>query len=120
LLNILRCVSEFERSLINERTQGGLRAYQKDFEAGRIGNGARSSKSGKNLRVGGHRRIFDRSKVIALRADKKSIRQIASILGISIGTVSNVLAEGVQRTGLEIGAAQSTFSGVTEANAAVQ
>ena len=33
LLNILACVSEFEKCLINERTQGGLRAYRKDFEA---------------------------------------------------------------------------------------
>jgi putative DNA-invertase from lambdoid prophage Rac len=44
LLNILACVSEFEKCLINERTQGGLRAYRKDFEAGKVGNG-RSSKS---------------------------------------------------------------------------
>jgi DNA invertase Pin-like site-specific DNA recombinase len=119
LLNILSCVSEFEKCLINERTQGGLQAYKRDWEAGKVGT-TRSSKSGRNLPIGGQKKIFDRSKVTQLRAQKKSIREIASALGISVGTVANTLAADVQRTGEKVGAPRGTFSGVTAASMAVQ
>jgi site-specific DNA recombinase len=42
LLNILCCVAEFERELIQERVQLGFRQYQKDYQAGKIGNGKSS------------------------------------------------------------------------------
>jgi IS30 family transposase len=77
-------------------------------------------RASQNLPVGGQRVVFDRMKVRELRAEKKSIRAIAKLLGVSVGTVANTLAADVQRTRVKVGAAQGTFSGVIEANAAVQ
>jgi IS30 family transposase len=49
------------------------------------------SRSGKNLPLGRQRRIFDREKVRALRAEGLSYRQIASRLDLEEGTVRRVL-----------------------------
>jgi hypothetical protein len=45
-----------------------------------------------NLAIGRPKSVFDRQKVFTLQAEGKSTRQIASLLGISKGSVSNVLA----------------------------
>ena len=96
-ITILSAVAELERSFINERTSAGLKAYRELYQAGKIGED-RHSKSGKDLPVGGQRRIFDREKVLQLRAEGKSVRVIAKTMGLSVGTVFSVLSEGVQRT----------------------
>jgi DNA invertase Pin-like site-specific DNA recombinase len=90
LLNILGCVAEFERDLINERTAQGLAAYRKDFE-----NGKARSKSGKNLSIGGQKAVFDRLKAIEMRQAGKSYREIARELNVGLGTVVRTCSKNV-------------------------
>lgn len=90
LLNMLMAAAEFERELIRERAAAGLKRYRQDYGAGRVGKETRS-RSGKNLPVGRPRRVFDRERVAALRAEGLSYRQIASQLGLGEGTVRRVL-----------------------------
>ena len=69
-------LSSWEREMIRERTLAGLE---------------RAKSEGKIL---GRRKVTDKvitAKIIELRNEKKSIRKIASEVGVSIGTVSNVL-----------------------------
>ena len=69
-------LSSWEREMIRERTLAGLE---------------RAKSEGKTL---GRRKVTNdtmTAKIIELRNDKKSIREIASDVGVSIGTVSNVL-----------------------------
>jgi DNA invertase Pin-like site-specific DNA recombinase len=69
-------LSSWEREMIRERTIAGL---------------DRAKKEGKTL---GRRKVTNdtmTAKIIELRNDKKSIRAIASEVGVSRGTVSNVL-----------------------------
>ena len=69
-------LSSWEREMIRERTLAGLE---------------RAKSEGKIL---GRRKVTNdtmTAKIIELRNDKKSIRHIASEVGVSIGTVSNVL-----------------------------
>jgi len=69
-------LSSWEREMIRERTLAGLE---------------RAKSEGKTL---GRKKVTDKvitAKIIELRNDKKSIRHIASEVGVSIGTVSNVL-----------------------------
>ena len=69
-------LSSWERDMIRERTLAGLE---------------RAKSKGKTL---GRRKVTNdtmTAKIIELRKDKKSIRQIASEVGVSIGTVSNTL-----------------------------
>ena len=69
-------LSSWEREMIRERTLAGLE---------------RAKSEGKIL---GRRKVTDdtiTAKIIELRNDKKSIREIASNVGVSRGTVSNVL-----------------------------
>ena len=69
-------LSSWEREMIRERTLAGLE---------------RAKSEGKTL---GRRKVTNdtmTAKIIELRNDKKSIRQIASEVGVSIGTVSNTL-----------------------------
>jgi DNA-binding NarL/FixJ family response regulator len=49
------------------------------------------SRSGKNLPVGRPKRVFDRQKVVELRIQGLSPRQIASKLGVGEGTVHPIL-----------------------------
>ena len=90
LLHILMAAAEFERELIRERSQAGLKRYRQDYGAGRVGTEVRS-RSGKNLPVGRPKRVFDRQKVIELRSQGLSPRKIASSLGLGEGTVRRVL-----------------------------
>ena len=69
-------LSSWEREMIRERTLAGLE---------------RAKSEGKIL---GRRKVTNdtmTAKIIELRNDRKSIREIASEVGVSIGTVSNVL-----------------------------
>ena len=69
-------LSSWEREMIRERTLAGLE---------------RAKSEGKTL---GRRKVTNdkmTAKIIELRNEKKSIRQIASEVGVSRGTVSNVL-----------------------------
>mgnify|MGYP000085380977 FL=1 len=69
-------LSSWEREMIRERTLAGLE---------------RAKSQGKTL---GRRKVTNdtmTAKIIELRSAKKSIRQIASEVGVSVGTVSNTL-----------------------------
>ena len=69
-------LSSWEREMIRERTLAGLE---------------RAKSEGKTL---GRKKVTDNTitaKIIELRNDKKSIRDIAAVVGVSRGTVSNVL-----------------------------
>ena len=69
-------LSSWEREMIRERTLAGLE---------------RAKREGKTL---GRRKVTNdtmTAKIIELRNDKKSIREIASEVGVSRGTVSNVI-----------------------------
>ena len=69
-------LSSWEREMIRERTLAGLE---------------RAKSQGKTL---GRKKVTDdtmTAKIIELRTAKKTIRQIASEVGISRGTVNNVL-----------------------------
>jgi DNA invertase Pin-like site-specific DNA recombinase len=75
LTHILAAVAEFERELIKERVSAGLR-------------NARA----KGARIGRPRRVFDRQKVLDLRAKGMSCPKIARQLGVGYGTVVRGLA----------------------------
>lgn len=76
---LLGAVSEFERELIRERTLSGLaNARARGVQLGR--------KHGSNVQQDRFR-----SRVLELRANRLSIREIARALAISTGTVSAVL-----------------------------
>jgi len=69
-------LSSWEREMIRERTLAGLE---------------RAKREGKTL---GRRKVTDNvmtAKIIKLRTEKKSIRAIASEVGVSVGTVSKTL-----------------------------
>ena len=69
-------LSSWEREMIRERTLAGLE---------------RAKSEGKTL---GRKKVTDKvitAKIIELKNEKKSIRKIASEVGVSRGTVSNVL-----------------------------
>ncbi len=96
LLQILGAAAEFERSLILERVQAGQARYRQDYQAGRVGRTVHS-RSGKDLPAHRPRKIFDREKVVRLRQDGLSLRQIAKRMGIGLGTVSRTLQERSER-----------------------
>ena len=91
-MHVLGAAAEFERSLIRERTQAGRLRYQQDYNAGRVGKTV-YSRSGKNLPVGRPKRIFSRDRVVEMRRQGASIRQIAKQLGVGVGTVTRTLLE---------------------------
>jgi DNA invertase Pin-like site-specific DNA recombinase len=90
LLHVLGAAAEFERSLIAERIQAGRLRYQQDFESGKVGVTVHS-RSGRNLAPHRPKKVFDRHKVVELRGQGLSVRQIAKRLGLSIGTTSRTL-----------------------------
>ncbi len=53
MLGMLQVFAQFERDLINERVNSGIKRYQNEFKAGRA-----VSKSGKNLPIGRPRSLF--------------------------------------------------------------
>lgn len=99
MLQVLGAAAEFERSLIVERSRAGQARYRRDYEAGKVGKTVRS-RSGKNLPPR-PRRVFDRRKVLELRKKGLSLRRIATMMGIGLGTVTRTLESEQQRTGPE-------------------
>ena len=93
VVQIMAAFAEFEGALIRERVKSGLRRYNYDLAAGRVGHEVHS-RSGKDLAPHRPRRIFDRQKVFELRTQGHSIRKIAKRLGISHGTVERTLNTG--------------------------
>jgi putative DNA-invertase from lambdoid prophage Rac len=93
-LQVLAAAAEFERELIRERVLAGTIRYRQDYDAGKVGK-ERSSRSGKNLPIGRPKRIFDREQVLRLRSEGLSLRQIASTLGIGLGTVQRTLGASI-------------------------
>jgi len=91
LLHMLSAIAEFEREMIRERVNAGLKSYRDAYSAGQVGK-KRCSKSGRNLPVGRQRRIFSHEKAQELRQQGKSIREIAKLLGIGKGTAARVFA----------------------------
>jgi putative DNA-invertase from lambdoid prophage Rac len=90
LLQVLGAAAEFERELIRERALAGMKQYRQDYADGKIGK-ERSSRSGKNHAIGRPKKIFDRREVLLLRSDGLSLRMIASMLDVGLGTVSRTL-----------------------------
>jgi DNA invertase Pin-like site-specific DNA recombinase len=97
-LHLLMAFAEFEREIISERAMAGLKRYRQDYGAGKVGKEVHS-RSGKDLPLGGPRKVFDREKVRALRAEGLSYRQIASRLALGEGTVRRVLQASKAPTG---------------------
>jgi DNA invertase Pin-like site-specific DNA recombinase len=75
IFTVLGAVAELERNLIRERIAMGLDRARKQKKV-----------------LGRPRRIFDRSKALALRSEGKTLREIASELGINKDTVRTALA----------------------------
>ena len=114
LLQVLGAAAEFERSLIIERTQAGRRRYEADYDAGKVGK-TTHSRSGKDLAPYRPKKVFDRDRVLELRREGKSLREIAATLGIGFGTVSRVLGKRSKSTQHEKDTARSV-EGTTEAS----
>jgi len=74
---VIGAMAEFERELIRERIQAGLR---------------RARAQGK--RVGRPPRVFHRDRVLVLQQTRKSVQAIARELGVSRRTVQRVLSVG--------------------------
>ena len=74
LLHILASVAEFERELIRERVRAGVR---------------NAKHRGKQL--GRRRVVFDRAKAQAMHDAGSSIREIAALLGVGVGTIHRSL-----------------------------
>jgi putative DNA-invertase from lambdoid prophage Rac len=70
LLHIFAAFAEFERELIRERVVTGIRAAQ-----------------GRGKRLGRPRRVFRRDQAVRLRAEGKSWREIAAMLGVPFSTL---------------------------------
>jgi DNA invertase Pin-like site-specific DNA recombinase len=75
MFQIIGAMAEFERALIQERVKAGLR-----------------NAKAKGKRIGRPRQMIDSSKVIELRTDGLSWRQIASRLKLGLGTVYRAVA----------------------------
>ena len=92
LLPVLGAAAKFEKSLIQERSRAGLMRYRSDYEAGRVGKTVHS-RSGRDLPPHRPKRIFNREDVVGLRDQGHSLRQIARMLGLGLGTVTRTLKE---------------------------
>ncbi len=91
LINILSAFAQFERDVINERVLAGVRQYQSDYAEGKIGT-AKHSKSGKDLPTGRPRKVFNRQRILDLKAAGLSLNQIVAETGIAKTTVRRTLA----------------------------
>jgi putative DNA-invertase from lambdoid prophage Rac len=90
-LQVFAAVAELERAFILERTRAGYDAYRDDYAGGKIGR-TRHSRSGKDLPVGRPRRIFNRERALDMRRAGQSVRQIASALGVGVGTIHRLIS----------------------------
>ena len=83
LLHILASVAEFERELIRERVRAGIKS---------------AKHQGKQL--GRKRAVFDRSKAIEMHKAGSSIRGIAAVLGVGVGTIHRAVFQKPADVGL--------------------
>jgi DNA invertase Pin-like site-specific DNA recombinase len=98
----LATAAEFERSLILEPTAAGKAHYRQDYYQGLVGKTVHS-RSGRDLPPNRPKKIFDRDRIVELRALGLSIRKIARSVGVGLGTVVNTLAERSKSTTCEKG-----------------
>jgi putative DNA-invertase from lambdoid prophage Rac len=75
LLHILAAVAEFEREMIRERVKGGMQAAKH-----------------RGAKFGRPKVLFDRAKVVKLRAKGLTERAIAAKMGVGNGTIHRILA----------------------------
>jgi len=78
LMHILGAVAQFERELIHERVSAGMKAA--------LTHGTKTGRP-----IGRPRRIFDHEKVVRLRGSGLSIQDVASQMGLGVGTIARVL-----------------------------
>jgi putative DNA-invertase from lambdoid prophage Rac len=88
MLGMLQVFAQFERDMINDRVNAGVKRYQIEYAAGRA-----RSKSGKNLPIGRPRSIFRVDQALRMRQEGLSWRQIAEELGVPEATVRSRCAE---------------------------
>jgi DNA invertase Pin-like site-specific DNA recombinase len=97
MLGMLQVFAQFERDMINERVNAGVKRYQLEHAAGRA-----RSKSGKNLPIGRPKVIFRVDEAFRMRAEGLSWRKVAKQLGVPESTVRSRCAEncsaGVEKT----------------------
>jgi DNA invertase Pin-like site-specific DNA recombinase len=84
MFTIIAAMAELERSIIRERVVAGL-------EHARC-NGTRSGRS-----VGRPKVVFDRERVVELRAQGNSWREIARACGVGVTTVRRACADAIRR-----------------------
>ena len=94
MLGMLQVFAQFERDLIHERVNAGIKRYQLEYAAGRA-----RSKSGNNLPIGRPRKIFRVDEARRLRASGLSWRRIAKQLGVPEATVRSRCAENLRDSG---------------------
>jgi putative DNA-invertase from lambdoid prophage Rac len=90
IVGLFGLLAEFERALIVERVAAGVKQSQADYRAGRIGKD-KHTRSGKDLPSGRPKRIFRRDEAAALKAQGKSLRAIAKLLGVPFSTIADAL-----------------------------
>ncbi len=88
MLGMLQVFAQFERDMINERVNAGIKRYHAEYTAGRA-----QSKSGKNLPIGRPRSVFRVDQAIRMRAEGLSWRTIAKALGVPEATIRSRCAE---------------------------
>jgi putative DNA-invertase from lambdoid prophage Rac len=88
MLGMLQVFAQFERDMINERVNAGVKRYQIEHAAGRA-----RSKSGKNLPIGRPKSIFRVDEALRMRAEGLSWCKIARQLGVPEATVRSRCAE---------------------------
>jgi DNA invertase Pin-like site-specific DNA recombinase len=77
---VIAAVAELERELIRERTRAGLQAARR-----------------RGARLGRPKARFDIDKAVKLRAEGRSYEAIASLLGVSVGTIHGAISR-LQKT----------------------
>src|SRR3954451_11034017 len=106
MLGMLQVFAQFERDLINERVNLGIKRYQSEFRAGRA-----VSKSGKNLPIGRPKSIFRVDEARRLRQEGFSWRKIAKELGVPEATVRARCVENRHPLTGKTGSKQTTAAG---------
>ena len=92
LLHVLGAVAELERDQMRERTVSGMRRYQADLAANKVGRTVHSQ-SGKDLPPHRPKRIFDLNEAKAMRAAGFSYAFIGESLSLCPSTVYRRLKE---------------------------
>jgi DNA invertase Pin-like site-specific DNA recombinase len=86
LLHVLAAAAEFERELIRERSTSGMRRYQADLAAGKVGESVHS-KSGKDLPPHRPRKVLDGDRILFLRDQGHSWHRIGKMVGATASTL---------------------------------